>query len=144
MAFLRLVVVALLAGVLAFFATAVLGVEGTVPVPAMRFLLFLRILPKCSVNAFLVGGGPKEAARIVMSDRVGEEMGVLIHTPGLDHSIEDIVADLDATVGQKVVEDELVLVTGPFDDHVADVSWLCGLLWKWKSKVKCASMKKDA
>lgn len=60
--FLRLLVEALLAGVLVFFA--VLGVAGTVPVPAMRFLLFLRTLLKCSVNAFLVGGGPKEAAKI--------------------------------------------------------------------------------
>jgi hypothetical protein len=41
----------------------VLGVEGTVP--AKRFLEFLRILPKCSVKAFLVGGGPKESARNV-------------------------------------------------------------------------------
>jgi uncharacterized membrane protein len=62
-AFLRLVVVALLAGVLVFFARVVLGVEGTVLVPAMMALLFLRILEKCSVKAFLVGGGPKESAR---------------------------------------------------------------------------------
>jgi hypothetical protein len=67
-AFLRLVTVALLVGVLVFFEVAVLGVEGTVLAPAKRFLLFLRILPKCSVNAFLVGGGPKEAAKIVMLD----------------------------------------------------------------------------
>jgi hypothetical protein len=60
--FLRLLVEALLAGVLVFFA--ILGVAGIVPVPAMRFLLFLRTLLKCSVNAFLVGGGPKEAAKI--------------------------------------------------------------------------------
>lgn len=99
-AFLRLVAVVLVAGVLVFFAVTVLGVEGIVPVPAMRFLLFLRILLKCSVNAFLVGGGPKEAAKIVMLDRVGKELRVLIHTPGLDHSIEDFVADLDARVGQ--------------------------------------------
>jgi hypothetical protein len=63
-AFLRLVVVVLLAGVLVFFPTAVLGVEGTVPVPAMMALLFLRTLAKCSVKAFLVGGGPNESARV--------------------------------------------------------------------------------
>jgi hypothetical protein len=71
-----LVAVALLAGVLVFFATAVLGVEGTVPVPvpATRVLLFLRILEKCSVKAFLVGGGPKEAAGGLVLDWSGKQM----------------------------------------------------------------------
>lgn len=65
MGFLRLVVVDLVAGVLVFFAVAVAGVDGIVPSPAKRFLLFLRILPKCSVRAFLVGAAPKEAAVIM-------------------------------------------------------------------------------
>lgn len=67
--FLRLVVVDLVAGVLIFLVVAVAGVEGTVPSPARRALLFLRILPKCSVKAFLVGAAPKVAARIRMSDQ---------------------------------------------------------------------------
>jgi hypothetical protein len=164
--FLRLLVEALLAGVLVFFA--VLGVAGIVPVPAMRFLLFLRTLLKCSVKAFLVGGGPKEGARIGSvrvesiksvkrwfddgeegmseqwknvrkmegagqkeQDKFGKEGGKCdkkrrkedvrgwwIHTPGGNHGIEDIIADLDVVVGKEMVQDELVLITGPLDNHV--------------------------
>jgi hypothetical protein len=46
---------------------------------------------------------------------------VLIHTPGLNHSIKDFVVDLDTAVGEQVVEDKLVLITGPLHNHVADV-----------------------
>jgi len=65
--FLRLVAVDLVAGVLVFFAVVVAGVDGMVPSPARRVLLVLRILPKCSVRAFLVGAAPKVAAGIVVS-----------------------------------------------------------------------------
>lgn len=51
----------LLAGV--FFGLAeVVGVLGAVAPLAAMALLDLRILEKCSVKAFLVGGAPKDSA----------------------------------------------------------------------------------
>lgn len=53
---------ALLAGVFLGLAV-VIGVLGAAAPPAMA-LLVLRILEKCSVKAFLVGGSPKELAEM--------------------------------------------------------------------------------
>lgn len=87
MGFLRLVAVDLVAGVLVFFAVPVAGVDGIVPSPAKRFLLFLRILPKCSVRAFLVGAAPKEAAVIDRLD--GNPSREQVGREGVDHEERD-------------------------------------------------------
>lgn len=52
----------LLAGVFLFLVAATVGVFGAVAAPPAMALLVLRILEKCSVKAFLVGGSPKELA----------------------------------------------------------------------------------
>jgi hypothetical protein len=44
--------------------------------------------------------------------------GRWIHTPGGNHSIEDLSADLDVVVGKEMVQDELILVAGPLDNHI--------------------------